>query len=379
MKLVLLFLLDMILTKDIEGKSLVWLANNNQYIIVEKIVAEILTLLTNDAPEETITSFLSDKIHVPYSEANQFINDIKKLLEKTATLPYEQYNAPIPSSFEHRKYYKINNTVFLVDFLSDYEVSLIHPKFAHLEVKKQEKINFHYQVFTHKEAIFFYCNDEYIGHWTFNESHFFQGKFSMKIIEHTHNYKEDDWIGIFHASAVSNDENAMLFLGDSGNGKSTSLALLQANGFTCLADDFVPVLAKNKEVYSFPSAISIKKNSLPVLLQLYPELESTSEYHFKKLNKVVRYLPPKNADYTQHKPCKKLVFIKYVPESNLSITNISKTEAFQQLVPDSWLSPIPENAEAFLNWFSDLNCYRLVYSDNQKMIQTVKKLFSNDL
>lgn len=47
----------------------------------------------------------------------------------------------------------------------------------------------------------------------------------------------------------------MLFLGDSGNGKSTSLSLLQANGFTCLADDFVPVDANTKKVYSFPAVI----------------------------------------------------------------------------------------------------------------------------
>ena len=48
-------------------------------------------------------------------------------------------------------------------------------------------------------------------------------------------------MGVFHASAVNyNDEN-ILILGDSGNGKSTSLALLQAQGFQCIADDFVPI------------------------------------------------------------------------------------------------------------------------------------------
>lgn len=71
--------------------------------------------------------------------------------------------------------------------------------------------------------------------------------------------EEDKWLGVFHASAVSNGEKAVLFLGDSGNGKSTSLALLQANGFTCLADDFVPVDAEKRAVYSFPAAISIKR------------------------------------------------------------------------------------------------------------------------
>jgi ABC-type sugar transport system ATPase subunit len=33
-------------------------------------------------------------------------------------------------------------------------------------------------------------------------------------------------MGVFHALAVSNQQKTVLFLGDSGNGKSTSLALL---------------------------------------------------------------------------------------------------------------------------------------------------------
>jgi serine kinase of HPr protein (carbohydrate metabolism regulator) len=55
-------------------------------------------------------------------------------------------------------------------------------------------------------------------------------------------------MGIFHASAVSNGEKSILLLDDSGNGKSTSLGLLQANGFTCLADDFIPINSYNKRV-----------------------------------------------------------------------------------------------------------------------------------
>lgn len=170
-----------------------------------------------------------------------------------------------------------------------------------------------------------------------------------------------------------------MFLGDSGNGKSTSLALLQANGYTCLADDFVPIDIEKNEVFSFPASISIKKNSLKTLLPFYPELENSAEYHFKRLNKIVRYLEPKNSNFLAHLPCKDLVFIKYEKDSDISFSKISKIEAFQQLVPDSWLSPIKENSELFLDWFSNLNCYQITYSDNKKMINTVSKIFENEL
>ena len=108
------------------------------------------------------------------------------------------------------------------------------------------------------------------------------------------------------------------------------MALLQANGFHCIADDFVPVDAKKQEVYSFPAAISIKRNSLETLLPIYPELKTSAEYHFKRLNKIVRFLPPNNNDYGKHLPCKDLVFIKYKKESDLQFAQIDKIKAFQQ-------------------------------------------------
>ena len=170
----------------------------------------------------------------------------------------------------------------------------------------------------------------------------------------------------------------MLFLGDSGNGKSTSLALLQASGFTCLADDFVPMDAEKQEVYSFPAAISIKKNSLETLLPIYPELKTSAEYHFKRLNKIVRYLKPNNTNFFTHLPCHDLVFIKYEKDSPLICKTIDKLEAFLQLIPDSWLSPKMENAQVFLNWFGGLNCYQLMYSENEKMIAKVAEIFEKD-
>ena len=161
-------------------------------------------------------------------------------------------------------------------------------------------------------------------------------------------------------------------------GKSTSLAILQANGFDCVADDFVPIDAKEQEVYSFPAAISVKKNSVEPLLPMYPELKSSAEYHFERLGKIVRYLQPNNHNYAQHLPCNELVFIKYEQKALLQFSKINKIDAFSQLVPNSWLSPKKENAQVFLDWFSNLQCYQLTYSNNEEMFQTVGKLFKGN-
>ena len=137
--------------------------------------------------------------------------------------------------------------------------------------------------------------------------------------------------------------------------------------------------AKKQEVYSFPASISIKKSSLKTLLPIYPELENSAEYHFKRLNKIVRYLKPNNDNFFAHLPCHDLIFIKYEKDAALVCNKISNIEAFQQLVPDSWLSPIVENAQIFLDWFEALKCYQITYSNNEKMIQAVSKIFKDEL
>ena len=372
------------LYKNLEDKTVAWSENSNKYLILENTTALIFKKLNTGVSIKEIASELSKELSLPINKTTDFVTDLKQQIntlktEKDASVLKKDTNINKPEKFEFIKYYKINELIFKVEFHSEFELYLVHPKFEHLEIKNKNIPAHTFTIFCEADFIYFYIENNFIGAWNKNEIHFFQGKFSMELIQKIHQKEEKDWMGVFHASAVSNGKKSVLFLGDSGNGKSTSLALLQANGFTCLADDFVPIDIYNKEVHSFPASISIKKNSLETLLPLYPELENSAEYHFKRLNKVVRYLKPNNLDFLSHLPCKDLVFIKYEKNSDLKFDEIAKIEAFQQLVPDSWLSPIKENAEIFLDWFASLNCYQITYSENKKMITTVAKIFNNEL
>jgi hypothetical protein len=372
------------LYKTVEDKTIVWFDIRNEYLILEHTTADVLERLSRGAAVNDIAETLSKKLSVPLEESINFVLELEKKFFKEQKsekleIANNYKNTERPKDFEFIKYYKINDIVFKISFLSDKELSLVHPKFAHLVIDEVTDFQNEFEVFINHNDIFLYVNNVFIGSWDNCNIHYFQGKFSMELIQKIHQKEENDWLGVFHASAISNGEKSMLFLGDSGNGKSTSLALLQANGFTCLADDFVPVDAKKQEVYSFPAAISIKKSSLETLLPIYPELETTAEYNFKRLNKIVRYLKPNNNDFLAHLPCHDLVFIKYEKDAKLTCKKISKIDAFQQLVPDSWLSPKKENAQIFLDWFEGLNCYQLTYSNNEEMIKTVTEIFNNDL
>ena len=203
----------------------------------------------------------------------------------------------------------------------------------------------------------------------------------MKLVEKLYDKSESNWLGVFHASALSDGHKNIMFLGDSGNGKSTLAALLVAQGYTLFADDFVPVEAMTQQIYYFPAAISIKEKALETLEPLFPQLKDTPQIDLKYINKSVRYLVTPKLDTTAktHLPCKKLVFVKYQKNSGLKIEMIAKEKAFEQLIPDSWLSSLSNNAQLFLDWFANLTCYSLTYSDNELMYNCVKKIYRDDL
>ncbi|MDG2357446.1 MAG: hypothetical protein P8L21_04105 [Polaribacter sp.] len=373
-----------LLYKKIENQTIAWFENSNKYVVLEDTTADILKKLSSGISVKEIAQELSQKHRIPTDTAENFILDFQKKvnnqkenIEKQLTKYHKEIKTP--ESYAIIEYYKVNDLIFKVSYLSEKERSLVHPKFAHLAIEPSTSFDNEFEVFIHDKFIYLFVDKNLIGAWTNNDVHYFQGKFSMEFIQKIHRKEEHEWMGVFHASAVSNGKKSILFLGDSGNGKSTSLALLQANGFTCLADDFVPIDVKKQQVYSFPAAISIKKSSLKTLLPFYPELATTTEYNFEQLQKIVRYLKPNNDSYFNHLPCEDLIFIKYEKEADLSCEKISNIKAFQQLIPDSWLSPKKENATVFLDWFETLNCYQITYSKNKKMIQAVSKIFTNDL
>lgn len=371
------------IVKDLENKSVVWFQNSNQYVVLEPMAASIVKALSHGEEVKEIAAQLEKELDVPFEKAIDFIMDLEEKIiapnqevEKSKTKNQLDYS--VPNNFEVTKYYLINSKCFQVQFSNEFEVSLIHPKFAHLETFDVKESDHIIRVFNNGNHTFFIIDDELIGSWSRKDIHYFQGKFSMKIIESIYDKPEKDWMGVFHASALGNHENSVLVLGDSGNGKSTSLSLLQAHGFHCIADDFVPVDSQ-KNVHSFPAGISIKKNSLKTLLSYYPELENSAEFHYKRLNKIVRYLPPTNINYEQKYPCKAFIFIKYDPTVDFEFEEITQLEAFQNLIPDSWISKEPENVAVFLDWFSSLPCYQLTYSINKKMIEKVGSILNNEL
>ncbi len=369
--------------KDIDEKSIVWFENTNQYLIFEPKTADIISDLLEDKPLELIGKNVSETLDLPYEKAIDFVIDInenivkKQRLENTNHFSGYQHQKFI-KSYEYQKCYSIHNCIVLIEYQSKFELELIHPKFAYLEVDSASKPNLHLSIFTDNGHTFLLKDNTYFKDWSRKDIHYLQGKVSMLIVQEMYNKEEDTWMGVFHASALSDGKKSILFLGDSGHGKSTSLALLQGAKYRCVADDFVPI-GNDKKVYPFPSAISVKHTSWEMLSKFYPNLNSEKDYHFSSHNKTVKYLSPNQQNFNHVFDSDKLVFIRYYKDIDTLFSPMSHLEAFERLLPDSWISPLKQNVSGFLEWFSVLKCYSLTYSNNQEMFDLVSKLYNDEL
>ena len=373
-----------VLSFPLEGKSILWLSEVNKYMVVIPPVDKIIELIWQGKSDPIIYKYCIEKLDVVPEEANQIVSLLRENLSKIEwnekSRSHENFLfAKIPPAFfECIRYYRIYNITFLFEYETSEIEHLIHPKFAHLEIPHTSEFTNHFQLFKLGSEIVLMVNGIQIGNWTSEMEHFMTGKVSMQILQKIYNKEENDWMAVLHAAGISNGTNCLMFLGDSGNGKSTLSAILMANGLDVLADDFLPIESKSELVCHFPAAISIKEKAFELLIPKYPQLKQAREINNRVTGKTFRYLPTNRIEPLRV-PCKALVFIRYEKDAGFRLEEMSGEEAFVQLVPDSWISPTSENATRFVNWFTSLPYYRMTYSDNEQMVQTVQKMLNDDL
>ncbi len=356
---------------------------------MEEPAYRVFDQLNNNIPLDNIAFWCSNTYGLPNADAQKFVGEVSSLIELN--------NKPFQNILNHthqdsvkinpeggiysEKYYQFAGCSFCFQYYHKKLEEMFHPKLAHLETNEVKDDYHTFMLFRIEDNLYLRSDDKLIGPWGMDEVHFFQGKVSAEFLNKVYDRKEEDWIGVFHASALSDGKNSIIMPGESGSGKSTSLAILLANGFDVIADDFVPIEAATRELRLFPSAISIKEGAWDLIKNSFPEFGEHREVHYKDAATRMIFLPPPITADPENTaaPVKAIVFINYSPGAELELTEEPKHIAFQKLVTDSWISPIYENVESFMDWFIELPCYRLTYSDNEQMVSTVRKLFNDEL
>ena len=215
LKLVNLNIQAIFLLKPIDDKTVLWSSRDNQYLVLENTTALLVSKLSKGIALEDISRELSQELSLPIKETTDFVLDLKKRFidpgpSKLLNKPESLKDVVVPNHFSIEKFYKINEVVIKASFESEQACFLIHPKFEHLEVASQ-KHDFCFKTFTQDARIFLAVDNKLIGSWSFDEFHYFQGKFSMQLIQKIHKRQEDKWLGVFHASAVADKKKSHAF------------------------------------------------------------------------------------------------------------------------------------------------------------------------
>jgi hypothetical protein len=243
-----------------------------------------------------------------------------------------------------------------------------------VEVKREDEGGSQIDFFLADGNYAFRVNDHEIHYFESNDIEHFQGAVLMELLNLLYGKTRVDWMAVFHASAVSDGKEALLFVAASGSGKSTLAALMVAHGYQLLSDDFLPVALEIPELYPLPAAISVKKNAIPFLKNYFPSLSEQEEETAENTNREV-FLPlPEDGFASSPAKAKAIVFVQYDPAVDFRLTLESNLTSMNILLKQSWIPDHPAAAERFLSWYFSLPVYSLVYSDSKRAVSGMMEL-----
>ncbi|WP_179004907.1 hypothetical protein [Winogradskyella forsetii] len=353
-----------------------WFEVSNSYSIIEPKFKLLLESYLESNSKADFLDTISNDMSV--SESNSVSETLFSYLN-SCNEPYNSAN--IPSTVLNTSQRNISETYTFEDksiqinYDSELVKKTVHPALAnYCKASSNNNILATFDLFLENDELLLFQDEKLISSASKHSYHIIQGKFIMHLLCTLYNNLETDWIGTFHGSTITDGNLSILFIGDSGKGKSTLCALLVANGFQLLADDVSPLLSKDQHIYYNPSAISIKKGAFELLEPLVNDFENLPIVKFNKTKGDLKYMPcvKPNKD---HYPCTAIISVNYKPNSKTKLEKVSVKTILETLIPDSWLSPNPLHANQFLDWLGQLEFYQLTYSDTQSVTTEIAKLF----
>lgn len=365
-----------------EDKYVVWVAGINRYLQLKEPAFQVFEQWARDVNKNDIANLCSSKYALPYDESIRFVEEITGQIQLLfdAVKQKSGFHSVESDSSQNTDYlseptYQIGNNFFRFIYRNEYLKELFHPLFCHQEIKTVPPVFSVIELFNTGDRDAYRINDSDACYFPVEEIDNFQGAVYMEILNAIHNMSISDWMGVIHASAVTDGTGAVIFTAPSGSGKSSIALLMMANGFNILSDDFVPIALHKPGIYHFPAGISAKKSGISFLKEYIPQIITKSA----ETNENEIYLPPpEEKGLLANVPAKAIVFVNYDPNVDYILNRESNLEVMNQLIKQSWIAGTPEAAERFLGWYFKLPVYTLRYSNNNKAIEGIRKLFDNE-
>lgn len=372
------------IAKKVDESYIVWFEKSNQWIQFEEPAWFVNVLFQKGVDKRTISQKFSRKFNVSPQASSPLIDEICaciSALSKPASYSGDINSTYFPHTYCLKPYtirnYIIGNKYFQITYASRLAEYYIHPPLAYLETSISGEPDNRFEI--QSNANIPVLIEENKSSLAFEDFMRLRKRLYIHMVNAIFDKTNDDWMSFVHASALTNGKQTILFSSASGSGKSTMAALLQANGFTLVSDDFVAIDADYKHAFPFPAALSVKEGSFDLLSSYYGDLRDKKFNNYEFLHKSTRYLPPKTEKLPnlKTKPVKNIVFIRYNPNAQCNLNLMPQQEAFKLFHDQAWVSGDPQHAKGFINWFLKLRCYRLEYGNTSEAVKRVSALFEN--
>jgi hypothetical protein len=367
--------------REIDGRYVVWFANGNQFLRLEEPAYWVFHSDQNGLSREAIINQCAEKYYLPLDESRVFVTDVLHGIEDikqwttSKIIDYLDDEEILLKKFTvfSLRNYSINGRLMRFHFETLQYEHYLHPLLQHLESDLETSVSILFEIFGYNDRVVLRMDQQIKGIWNKDDSHLINGMVFLQLLNAAYDKNDQDWLAVIHASAVTNGNKTIVFAASPGSGKSTIAAMMQHKGFSLVSDDFVPIERLSQLAFPFPSAMSVKEGTTELLSVWYPSLQSEQEPQLSRTNKLVRYLPVDGKAVPA--PVKEIILIKYDPAVDFEIEKLSRTEALKMLLDETWTSPSAENAGRFLDWYCGISCFRLTYSNNEKALQTIIRLF----
>jgi len=370
-------------SRRIGNSYIIWFQESNAWIQFEEPAWFVYRMSTLSYSLHSVSQLFQDRYQVNKDKSLLFVTDIINQVSKLSSVSFvpETVSSAVetasPQSFFSVRYYKFRNKRIKISYGSSKLEYMIHPSFSHLEINTNSNPHFLLDIYAEGSRYLLKIDDLV---WEKDDPNHLKRKLFIELTNLIYNKSEKDWLAYIHGSAISNEHETIVLSTACGSGKSTLAALLCKNGLQFVADDYVPIDARSCKAYPFPAALSVKDGSFPILLPLYDKLKDAQVYHFKGTNKTVKYLTfPDSGSYYKPLPVRNMVFVIYDSSKPWSFRKVPTLEAIKRFNDEAWLSPTPAHARKFIKWFPGIQCYELVYSDNERAIKEIKNLFKTPL
>ncbi len=375
------------LKEKIRQSYLVWFQNSNLYLQLEEPAWYVLTKTRQRYKAETLACEFANRYGSSIEESLSFIQDIRlKINEVNQPSKVRDLKCPDQASLNgytfspfaiHR--YRLGDQFITFSYEKSTFEYYIHPLICHLETQSESYEWPLFELFAHEDSIVFRFDGEVKGIWNPDETNLVKGLIFMFLINVMYRKTDQDWLMTVHASAVSNGKKTILFSAAPGNGKTTMAALLQANGYRLISDDFVPIDRQSLNAYPFPIAMSVKEGSVDLLATHFPDLEQQPLNQITP-EKSVRYLATSDhSDFIKNIfPVQEFIFIQYEPSVDFMLEKLEPLEAIRLLLDQCWVTPVNGNPAILFKLIQQKSFYRLTYSNNERALEAITNLFEND-